>query len=147
VTRYDEALAHVTTRALEEMCFFFAVSVLNDEQRDAKPDAAMSVRFVGPVAGRVVVRLCGGMLGQLAANMLGDADGSPAMQRDALGEVANVVCGNLLPLIVGPQDAFALEAAQPAVILDQGMPGPVASVQVGFETTGRADVFLFLDAA
>jgi hypothetical protein len=147
MTRYDEPLAQVATRTLEEMCYFFAAPLLSDEQRDARPDAAMSVRFVGPVTGRLVVRLCGGLLDQLSANMLGDASGSPAMQRDALGEVANVVCGNVLPLIVGPHATFVLEPAQPVVILEQASPAPTTMVRVGLEESGRADVFLYLDAA
>jgi CheY-specific phosphatase CheX len=147
MTPYDAPLVAATTRTLEEMCFFFAAPLLTDEQRDARPEAAMSVRFEGPMSGRLVVRLCGGMLGRLAGNMLGDADGSPTMQRDALGEVANVVCGNLLPLIAGPGATFALGKAQPATMLDAAVAPPAAVVQLGFDETGRADVFLYLDAA
>ena len=147
MTRYDAPLVAATTRTLEEMCFFFAVPLLTDEQRDARPEAAMSVRFEGPMSGRLVVRLCGGMMSRLAANMLGDAAGGPETQRDALGEVANVVCGNLLPLIAGPDATFALEQAQPAAAVDRMSPNPAASVQLGFESAGRADMFLYLDAA
>jgi hypothetical protein len=147
MTSYDALLVAAATRTFEEMCFFFAVPLLTDEQRDARPEAAMSVRFEGPMTGRLVVRLCGGMLGRLAANMMGDAADDAAMQRDALGEVANVVCGNLLPLIAGPGAAFVLEGAQPIVLLDTTTDGAEAAVQIGFDETGRADVLLFLDAA
>jgi CheY-specific phosphatase CheX len=144
---YAAPLAEVTTQTLEELCFFFAMPLLNDEQREAETDAAMGVRFRGPLTGRLVVRLAGGMLPRLASNMLGDVDGSAAMQRDALGEVANVVCGNLLPLIGGSADVYAIEAAMPAVAIDRSAQAPAAVVQLGLEDAGRADVFLFLDAA
>jgi CheY-specific phosphatase CheX len=147
MSEYDAPLAEVATRTLEEMCFFFAMPLLSDEQREAKTDAAMSVRFRGPMSGQLVVRMCGGVLPMLASNMLGDADGSPTMQRDALGEVANVVCGNLLPIIGGPSDVYVLDAAQPTVVLERSSVAPVASVQLGLEDSGRADLFLFLDAA
>jgi CheY-specific phosphatase CheX len=147
VTSYDALLVAAATRTFEEMCFFFAVPLLTDEQRDARPEAAMSVRFEGPMTGRLVVRLCGGMLGRLAANMMGDAADDAAMQRDALGEVANVVCGNLLPIIGGPSDVYVLDAAQPTVVLERSSVAPVATVQLGLEDSGRADLFLFLDAA
>lgn len=144
---YASSLAEVATRTLEELCFFFAMPLLNDEQRDAETDAAMSVRFHGALNGRLVVRLAGGMLPMLASNMLGDVDGNSAMQRDALGEVANVVCGNLLPMIGGSADVYAIDAAIPAVAIDRSAQAPVAVVQLGLEDAGRADVFLFLDAA
>lgn len=147
MTTYDGHLVAATTRTLEEMCFFFIAPDLTDEHRAARPDAAMSVRFDGPMSGRLVVRLCGGMMNRLAANMLGGTDGGPTLQRDALGEVANVVCGNLLPLIAGPGAEFALGAAQPMAAIEALAAPPVAAVQVGFDDAGRADVFLYLDAA
>jgi hypothetical protein len=147
MNRNSEFLAEVTTRTLEELCFLFPMPLLSDEQRDAATDASMSVRFEGPVCGRLVVRVCGGMLELLASNMLGDAIGDGHMQRDALAEVANVVCGNLLPLIGGTDAEFSLAAPQPIVVLSNVRPVPDAMVQFGLEQTGRADVFLYLDAA
>ena len=144
---YATPLAEVATRTLEELCFFFAMPLLNDEQREAGTDAAMSVRFHGPLSGRLVVQLAGGMLPMLASNMLGDVDGNAAMQRDALGEVANIVCGNLLPLIGGSADVYAIDAAMPAVAVERSAQAPVATVHLGLEDAGRADVFLFLDGA
>lgn len=144
---YEETLADVATRTLEELCFFFPVPLLSDEQRDAPVDAAMSVGFAGPIRGRLVVRLCGGMLGELASNMLGDADGDLRMQRDALAEVTNVMCGNIVPLIGGSDSEFVLAAPQPVVVLSHAKPEPVAEVRLGLERAGRVDVFLYLDAA
>ena len=144
---YTQHLSDVATRTLEELCFMFPMPLLSDEQRDAPVDAAMSVRFVGPMTGRIVVRLCGGVLGELAANMLGDADGDLGMQRDALAEVTNVVCGNVLPLIGGSAAEFALAAPQPVVVLSHATPAPTATVQFGLEGAGRVDVFLYLEAA
>lgn len=147
MSRNAELLTEVTTRTLEELCFLFPMPLLSDEQRDAPIDASMSVRFEGPLCGRLVVRLCGGMLELLASNMLGDANGDAHMQRDALAEVTNVVCGNLLPLLGGTSAEFSLDAPQPIVVLSNAGPVPDAMVQFGLEQTGRADVFLYLDAA
>jgi CheY-specific phosphatase CheX len=73
--------------------------------------AATAVRYHGPVTGRVVIGVTGSLMPVLAENMLG-ADGAPdpAVQRDALGEVANVVAGNLLPLLAGGAAVFTLDA-------------------------------------
>jgi hypothetical protein len=147
MSQYQQQLTEVTARTLEELCFFFPMPLLSDEQRDAVVDAAMSVRFAGPLRGRLVVRMCGGVLPILTSNMLGDADGDPRMQRDALAEVANVICGNLLPLIAGADAEFSLDAPQPVVVLANAGPEPHTTLQFGLEDIGRADVYLYLDAA
>ena len=71
------------------------------------------------------------MLPGLAANMLGvdEAPGS-AEQADALGELANVLCGNLLPAIAGEQHVFILEAPGPG--RDEG--SPVATTSLTFDS-------------
>jgi hypothetical protein len=144
---YAEQLAEVATRTLEELCFLCPMPLLSDEQREATVDASMSVRFEGPLTGRLVVSFCGGMLEFLACNMLGDAEGDAHMQLDALAELTNVVCGNLLPIIGGIEADFSLFAPQPLVVLTNVKPAPVAMIQFGLEQTGRADIRLYLDAA
>jgi CheY-specific phosphatase CheX len=147
MSQYEAVLTQVAARTFEDLCFLYPMPLLSDEQRNAAVDASMSVRFAGPLRGRLVVRLCGGMLELLASNMLGDANGDAHMQRDALAEVANVVCGNLVPLIGGSDAEFSLDAPQPVVVLAHAKPSPDVMVQFGLEHSGRADVFLYLDAA
>ncbi len=142
---YDAALTAVATRTLARLCGLSAIAHLDDVQREASADAAMSVRFRGPISGQLVVRCAGGILPQLARNMLGDAEGSPTMQRDALGELANVLCSHLLPVIGGSWDAYLVGAPQPTVVLRHSSVCPVATVLLGIEHGGRADLLLFLD--
>jgi chemotaxis protein CheY-P-specific phosphatase CheC len=141
-----ESLAATATLTFEDMCFFVVSPLLTDEQRDAPADAAVQVRFRGPLSGRLVVRLSTRTLPVLASNMLGDVDGSPTMQRDALGEVANVICGNLLPIIGGTDAIYTIDPAQPTVILRMIGPEPQAYVHLGLEETGRADLLLYIDS-
>ncbi|MEO8621157.1 MAG: chemotaxis protein CheX [bacterium] len=146
MTGYQESLAATVTRTLEDMCFFYVSPVLTDEQRDAHLDGAMEVTFCGPRAGRLVVSLSGDTLPTLASNMLGDADGSPDMQRDALGEVANVICGNLLPIIGGTGAVYSIGAATPAIMPRNREDACLrAQVHLGVEEMGRADVLLYID--
>ena len=52
---------------------------------------------------------------ELANNMLGlddDADITDAEQQDALKEILNVICGNVLPAIAGDQVEFNIEAPE-----------------------------------
>ena len=69
------------------------------------------VAFVGPWSGELVVRLDAAALARLAANMLGD-DVPPTaeLQRDALSELANVICGHVLPSLAGSDVVFYLQA-------------------------------------
>jgi CheY-specific phosphatase CheX len=86
----------------------------------------------------------------LAANMLGQANAPPEeQQHDALGEVANVVCGNLLPRIAGAKEVFQL--GPPQLVEWNDAPGDdagslAAEVQVGVEA-GRIDLLLFAKGA
>jgi hypothetical protein len=73
--------------------------------------ATASVTWRGPVVGRVVIGVSDGVLAAVTGNMLGaDAATDPAVQRDALGEVANVVTGNVLPMVAGADAVFRLDA-------------------------------------
>jgi hypothetical protein len=67
------------------------------------------------------------------------------LQRDALGEVANVVCGNLLPLVAGAEAVFRLSAPEWLTEATVSRPGdePDASLTCGAED-GRVDARLFV---
>jgi CheY-specific phosphatase CheX len=71
----------------------------------------VSVEFRGPRTGRLVLRASGNLLPSIAANMLGEAESARTpLQRDALGEIANVITGNVLPLVEGRDAVFHLDA-------------------------------------
>ncbi|BAH37407.1 hypothetical protein GAU_0365 [Gemmatimonas aurantiaca T-27] len=108
---------------------------------------AVSVEFRGPLIGRLVVRASSVVLPALAANMLGaDQSRHLPLQRDALGEIANVICGNVLPLIAGSDVIFNLAA--PLVHEGGALPSrdrdePSARVEIGVEE-GRVETLLYL---
>ena len=142
---WQQPLSDAASRTFEELCFLFPTP-LTDEQREAPMDSAVCVRFTGPATGHVIVRVGGGILGMLTSNMLGEDDADAGMQRDALAEVANVVCGNVLPMVAGADAAFALEAPRSINVTDITRT-PDAYVELGLEDIGRAEVLLLLDAA
>jgi CheY-specific phosphatase CheX len=142
-----KALFNAAAMTFEELGFMFPISDLDELQLYAQADAAAKVDFEGPFSGTLVVQVCGGILPILTANMLGDADcPSEQMQQDALGELANIICGNLLPEIAGPEEVFHLRA--PATYSSSHSAAskrvPAAEVRVGLEQ-GRADLLLFVD--
>jgi CheY-specific phosphatase CheX len=127
--------------------------VLDPEQLTTSATAAVSIPFRGPVNGRLVVAVAGDILPVMAANMLAENDlPSDHQQQDVLREIANVICGNLLPRIAGPKAVFKISA--PEAISVGTLAGscqqesPAAAVHIGLDL-GRADVMLFLtsDAA
>src|SRR5262245_19442049 len=110
----DQPLYAAAAAAFKAFAFIYAEPTEPHLGVDSREDASAAVDFEGPLSGRLVLRVSGGVLPTLAATMLGqDEPPAAALQRDALGEVANVICGALLPTLGGPSAVFAL--ARPTV--------------------------------
>jgi chemotaxis protein CheY-P-specific phosphatase CheC len=139
--KLEAELYRAATLTFEELGFLLPTPEIDEQQLNAQVEAAVSVEFEGPFSGKLLVRVCGGLLPIIAANMLGEEDvPSKTLQYDALGEIANVICGNMLPGIAGSKDVFHVSA--PKIAESIGLP-PVAEVQVGLGV-GRADLLLFV---
>jgi len=144
------SLSRATTATFEELALLFPETEPTPEQAAAPLDVAVSVDFRGPLTGRLVVRASSVVLPIVAANMLGaDQSRHLPLQRDALGEIANVICGNVLPLIAGPDVVFNLAA--PLVHEGGALPSreqdePAARVMLGVEE-GRVESVLYLFGA
>ena len=107
----NSLLARAATSTFEELAFLFAEGEPTDAQREAALDVAVAVAFRGAVLGELVLEVSSNLLPGLAASMLGvDAVASDDEQRDALGELANVICGNLMPTVAGARAVISLEA-------------------------------------
>ena len=88
---------------------------------------AVQVGFHGPFTGAVRLEMSAAVLPMLAANMLA-MDGEPGrvLQMDALGELANIVCGNVLPALAGPRAVFNLDIRASSPVRWRGSRWPVA---------------------
>ncbi len=146
----ETAIYQAATATFEEIAFMLPTEELEDEQRNAAVTATASVTFHGEIDGTLMIAVCGSsLLPQLAANMLGDdEEHSEQTQRDALGEIANIICGNALPLITNRKAVFHLDAPDIETAADASTSGafslpPTAKVQMGLDE-GRADLMLFL---
>ena len=145
----ETRLFRATARTFEDLGFMLPSSDLNDAQKRARPDAAVEIAFKGIFSGRLVLTVSGPILAVVAGNMLGEDESEMPReaQLDALGELANVICGNVLPEIAGDRETFALT---PPVLLAEipGSPaawaGTVGEVRVGLDE-GRAEVRLYLE--
>jgi CheY-specific phosphatase CheX len=147
-TVWKTALLQATALTFEELCFLFPDPEPDARQYTTPLDAAVQVTFSGPFNGVLIVRLCSGLLRGITANMLGEDEApSAASQADALGEVANVICGNVLPRVAGVHQVFRLSAPTaiaPDATDDSGAMVVLAEVQLGLDE-GRADVLLLAE--
>jgi CheY-specific phosphatase CheX len=142
-------LLAAATTTFESLALLLPSVELTPAEAAVAATHAVRVAFTGPLRGALEVRVTADVARSLAENMLGVDDADPSLVRDALGEVANVVCGNLLPDIGGREAVFHLSAPEP---LDAAAaPQPAASgtklvASLGVDG-GRADLALLLDPA
>jgi CheY-specific phosphatase CheX len=105
-------LSDVVVDTLEKLAFLFAVPLEGPAPVDTRELATVRVRFSGPLCGGMQLSLSRPVLAELAGNMLG-ADDATALsadeQHDALRELVNIICGNLLPLIGGKNAEFHIQ--------------------------------------
>ncbi len=140
-------LLAATSSTFEQLGFLFAEQELTDEQRTAQVGAAARVAFEGPFSGVVELHTAGDVLPELTNNMLGEVtESDERLHLDALGEVTNVITGNVLPALGGSAAVFSLQP--PTVVEKPSQFGPSGyplaangSLGVG---DGRVDVFLYL---
>ena len=108
----EKVLYNAAASTFERLAFMFVA--FEDEQdkhyQDEEPGAAAIVEFQGPAHGKLIIKVSKMLLDSIAANMLGEEEISIQQKRDALGETANVICGNVLPDITESKEAFYLNA-------------------------------------
>ena len=108
-------LTEVANDTLEKLAFLFTFP--DDERGGDGQDPAIvgRVGFNGHFDGSLLMIISESVIPELAANMLGlddDADISSVEQQDALKEILNVICGNVLPAIAGEKVEFNIEAPE-----------------------------------
>lgn len=122
LTFAETALRRAVTSTFEQVAFLLLEPVDGDDRVDFQ-SRERQVRFTGPVSGRLVLRVAADALPMLAMSMLGsDAEPTPAEQVDALGELANMICGNAVPALGAGDGLFSLRV-EPAT-------GPVVGAVV-----------------
>jgi hypothetical protein len=132
----------------EELSFMLPNEDPEDLQLAAPGTIGARISFRGAFTGTLAILICGDLLPRLSTNMLGqETPPDPPQQLDALREVANVICGNLLPEVAGRQAVFDIcppEILTPSDLRTFSDVPPVAETQVGLHE-GRVDLFLYLD--
>jgi len=136
--RINHILSRVTEEIFEKLAFMFSFPEegfeAEIESSAAGPPVVTEVFFKGPFSGRLVMSLSPRLLPELAGNMLGADDNettTPDQRYDALKELINVICGNLLPEIAGKQAIFNVDTPK---IIDPDGTAPAADETLLGET-------------
>jgi chemotaxis protein CheY-P-specific phosphatase CheC len=143
------SLAAAVESTLETSAFLFPMLPDPTADEPLPAFATAEVTFEGACHGRLIVRCAAELLPMLAANMLGeDAAPAAAVQRDALGEIANVICGNVLPALEPGRRA---RLSPPVVTLEGephgGLPARPTATVVRDVDGLRLEAMLVLDDA
>ncbi len=146
--KQEAELYRAAVLTFEDLCLTLPTESLDQNQRKAVPVAGVSLTFKGSSSGNLIVMVSAELLSLLPSNMLA-MDGPVAKrdQFDALKEVANVICGNMLPGVTGSDEAFVIsppEAINLAETQTATAAKPSAEVHIGLGQ-GRADLLLFID--
>ncbi len=111
---FDEDIFRVAAETVEVLALMFLIPE-EDSHEESGPTIAANVDFMGPSAGSLAVSISQDLLPELAANMLGEEQASKCsteQQHDALKELTNVICGNLLPILGGERAIFNVGTPQ-----------------------------------
>jgi len=110
--QYHDELARVSAEALSTLGFMFPSGDPDPALKVTEENApTVTVAFHGPLHGSLDLKVSPELLPVLAANMTGsDEPPSEAEQWDALGEMLNVICGNMLPLLTDAKAVYDVAA-------------------------------------
>lgn len=116
---WSQALTRAVSDVFENLCFMLpAPRGSLPPETDGVSRVVLAVDITGAGHGALHLVLPDSMVAQVASAMLGE-DGPLELreQYDAASELANIVCGNVLPLVAGDRAVFDL--ASPRVIATQ----------------------------
>ncbi len=97
-----DALRTAVVLAMERLCFASAEGFADERPSGSTIDA--SVAFTGPSSGAVGISIPNEMLIALAADLVPPGEPPPDIaSTDLVAELANIICGNVVPRIFGRQ--------------------------------------------
>jgi len=134
--QFRHTIIETTEITCETLAFMFPMLPPEDGPEPGEQEHSELIRvrvyFEGLVDGALLLSMPGAMLPALAANMLGldEAATTPEQRADAARELCNVVCGNLLPAVAGPEPVFSVSPPE----LCDDIPAPDSATCVSART-------------
>jgi CheY-specific phosphatase CheX len=147
-TKIENLLKEAAIRTFENICFMFVEPDLEDTQKNLALEAAAEVKFQGNYSGKLIIESRGGLYLAMAINMLSNDHPSSRQKKDALGEIANIICGNVVPAL-GRKKEMGYKIKSPiflkkSELLKEEKKKPLAEVTLNFNE-GRADIKFLVD--
>ena len=109
---HKEILKEVLCDVLEQMAFMFADPISPQDIPGVSENAlSTTMHFDGPTTGQLSLSVPAAICPTIAENMLGvEPDDERVLEKaqDALKEVLNIACGNILTLVAGEEPVFDL---------------------------------------
>ncbi|MFA5322872.1 MAG: chemotaxis protein CheX [Smithella sp.] len=146
--KIKKALDVASINTFEDVCFMYQVPELKNIQKNLKPEASSAVRYRGDYAGTLLIETSGNLFSAIAANILSTEDPDSRQKRDALGEIANIICGNVVTSLGRGKLGYKIESpkslSKKELLKKTGHEKPVAEITLNFNE-GRADIKFFID--
>ena len=144
----ENVLKESTIKTFEDICFIYQVPELKDDQKNLALEAAAEVKFRGNFTGKLVIETRGGLFSAIAANMLSNDVPNAQQKKDALGEIANIICGNVVPSLGRSEPEYKIEGPRclnkDDLLKEEKQEKPLAEIALNFNQ-GRADIKLFVN--
>lgn len=143
----EKKLMDAAVKTFEETCFMYIMPELEDIQDKLPIDAVAEIKYRGNFTGKLVIEIRGGLLDAIAVNMLGQEKPSLQQKQDALGEIANIICGNVIPALSSQGGEYKIES--PSIIRENQTQSnllgePLAHTVLNLNQ-GRADLKFFVN--
>jgi CheY-specific phosphatase CheX len=106
----EAAVIEAAMHVFETAAFLTVWPATENDGELTPPDVAARMGFHGPTSGTLTLRVASSVLPLLAENMLGECEADMALEKgqDALRELLNMICGNVLTAWHGEQPVFDL---------------------------------------
>jgi len=119
-----------------------------DVQKNLPVEAASEAKYRGNINGKLLIETRGGLLSTIAANMLSNDNPSVQQKKDALGEIANIICGNVVISLGRSASGYKINSPRflnkEELLREEGKGFLVAEVTLNFNE-GRADIKFFAE--
>ena len=145
----ENVLKEATIITLEDLCFIYQVPELKDAQENLPLEAAAEVKYRSDdFTGKLLIETRGGLFSAIAINMLSNDNPSEQQKKDALGEIANIICGNIVPSLGRGGREYKIESPislkKDDLLKEKKQGKPLVEITLNFNQ-GRADVKFFVD--
>jgi len=121
---WKAALGRAVRDVFENLCFMMPApkSSVPPPDLGSSSRVVLAVDFTGAGRGTLHLTLPDSMVALVASSMLGEDDPLElSEQYDAVCELANIVCGNVLPLVAGERAVFDLSSPRVIATMDPSL--------------------------